>query len=114
MIDTLQQDIGFFFADFGVKATFAGGHEVTGIFDDGYLEINVGEAGQEGSQPEFHCPTKDLPANADEGDVLEIKGFNWRIKNLMQDATGITVLALERAPTAVSGNLLNANLNFNV
>jgi hypothetical protein len=93
-LDTITADLPEFFDDFGEIATFDNGFEVKGIFDNGYLEINVGEAGQEGRQPEFHCPSAALPAGVDEGTILTVGGRNWQVKNLMQDATGVTVMGL--------------------
>jgi hypothetical protein len=91
---TFAEDITTFFADFGVVATFTNGATATGIFDNGYLEINVGQSGQEGREPEFHLPSSGLPANTEEGDSLVIDGQTWYIKNLLQDATGVTILEL--------------------
>ena len=94
-LGTVANDMAYFFADFGIEATFSNGATTHGIFDRGYLEIAIGDAGQEGRNPEFHFPSKDLPTGYSEGDTITIDGKVWAIKNLLQDETGVTICELE-------------------
>lgn len=98
MTQTFADDIAGFYADFGVTGKFSDGSETTGIYDRAYLELNLGESGQESMRSEFHFPTQDLPKEYDEGDTIEIEGITYEIKNLRQDNTGVTIAELEITP----------------
>lgn len=42
------------------------------------------------------CRDSDLPADADEGDTLSVRGLDFTVRTIEPDGTGMTVLRLER------------------
>lgn len=85
--------------DFGVTATYtpSGGSPVSisGIFDSDYQEVDAGGGvGFAVKQPRFHTPTTNV-ASAAEGDTMTISGVSYVIRVVMEDGTGMTMLAIE-------------------
>lgn len=85
--------------DFGVTATYTptGGEAVSisGIFDNDYQEVDAGGGvGFAVRQPRFHTPTANV-ASAAEGDSLVVNGTTYVIRVVMDDGTGMTMLAIE-------------------
>ena len=62
--------------DFGVAATYRRGvtdSTVNGIFDNEFVQVEVGEVPYDSTEPVFYCRTADLPAGFTVGDRLTVK-----------------------------------------
>lgn len=86
--------------DFGISATYtpAGGSAVTisGIFDEDFIEVDAGGGvGVAMQQPRFLCRTADVSAARD-GDTMLVQGYNYNIRIVQDDGTGMTTLILEK------------------
>ena len=85
--------------DFGQSAVYtpSGGSSSTinGIFDagDGLVDLG-GRVGVTAGDPVFHCRTSDV-SSAAEGDALVTGGIDYTIRDVIDDATGMTDLMLE-------------------
>ena len=85
--------------DFGQSATYTpnGGSAstISGIFDagDGLVDLG-GRVGVTSGDPVFHCRTSDV-SSAAEGDALVTGGNDYTIRDVIDDATGMTDLMLE-------------------
>lgn len=87
---------------FAIVATlqFADGSEdkpVTGIFDEPYLNAQLGEYEVDDAQPRFTCKSTDVE-NASRGDALLLPdGRKFYVMTYpQQDGTGMSVLKLEK------------------
>lgn len=90
------EDLAPFFSvsEFGSNATLAG-VAVRGIFDNAYLQGDVGGAGMAGAQPMFSLATSDVPADP-VGASLVVNSTTYRVAAHEPDGTGVSVLMLER------------------
>lgn len=92
-------DLTAFFADFGVAATYTpasgAGTEITVLFDNEYVPMNLGGVEVESLGPAATCKTSDV-SGAAHGDTLTISGVVYNITGIHPDGTGITVLLLSR------------------
>ena len=89
--------------EFGQAATYtpvgAAAVELTGIFDNDWLDLDVeGEVGVASRSPRFVCRTSDL---ADAGGTtpdaaLVVAGVTYKIRVVKPDGTGMTELKLEK------------------
>ena len=75
--------------EFGVVATFDG-NDVTGIFDNEYVEVE----GIESKKPVFLCSTSDV-TTYNRGAVVVINSVNYSLITKEQDGTGVTLCILE-------------------
>lgn len=85
--------------EFGVTAqyTVQGGsaESVDGQFLSEDDVLPFGEIGVTSASPEFHCATSTLPAGADEGDMIVIKGKTYLVAaEIRDDGEGMSVLTL--------------------
>ena len=101
------EDLSLFFADFGVVATFAGGEQVVGIFDEPYARAEVGFMDAASSRPTFTLPTAALPAGPDwrsflSGEYgavdlrLSMRGADYLVVGHEPDGAGVSRLVLQR------------------
>lgn len=90
--------------DFGVTATYVPAHQgatalINGIFDNEYVEVDMGgEASVASRQPVFICRTADIAATSgggEEGDWLIIDEVSYKARDFKPDGTGMTVIVLE-------------------
>lgn len=90
------EDFASFFetGDFGVEAIYDGATAVRGIFDNGYAEALVGQAGVQGAQPQFLCAAADVDADPT-GKALVVDGTSYTVVRGEPDGTGVTRLVLE-------------------
>ena len=87
------------FADMAT-ITLAGGQvlEVAGIYDDPYLNAQLGEYQMDISEPRFTCRESDV-LGVGRGDVVAIGGKTYDVMTAPQsDGTGIAVLKLASPP----------------
>ena len=84
------------FATPGVIQFQAGGTRmVSGIFDDPYLNAQLGEVEQDTGRTRFSCVEGDL-AGVKRGDAIVIHGKTYAVMTYpQQDGTGLEVLELE-------------------
>lgn len=84
---------------FAVVVSFSAANvgNVNAIWDDGYLEVPIGDAGVESVQPMIHCRTADV-ANVSESSAMSYGGTNYTVKNIQPDGTGTSTLHLRKAP----------------
>jgi hypothetical protein len=95
-------------------ATFAGGEQVAGIFDEPYARGDVGMLSMADARPTFSLPTADIPApvlnwfsafiggasalpDAEPGAVdlrLVVRGRSYQVAEHQPDGTGMSVLIL--------------------
>lgn len=85
-------------ADFAVLATVTLHDETTrsvrGIFDDPYLNAQLGEYEMDTSRPRFHCKEADV-IGVLRGDQVEIAGRMFDVLTSAQpDGTGMAILEL--------------------
>jgi hypothetical protein len=92
----MVEDFAVFFAltEFATNASL-GGVAVRGIFDNGYLQGDVGGNGMAGAQPMFTLATSHVPASP-VGTSLVVNATNYRIAAHEPDGTGVSTLMLER------------------
>lgn len=99
-------------------ATFAGGKQVRGIFDDEHARGDVGMLSMADSRPTFRLLTTDIPPavrnwfslylNPDlsngESDAVDLRlvlrGVTYRVTEHEPDGTGMSTLVLEREKRA--------------
>lgn len=86
--------------DFAIEATVTpqGGvsRVITGIFDDPYLNTQIGEYEADASQPRLNCKAADV-ADLDARDAVEIDGQRYLMLTGPQfDGTGFAVLLLAK------------------
>lgn len=84
--------------EFATVATIELAHgetiEVTGIFDDPYLNAQLGEYEADTSQPRFTCKWTDV-LDVRRGDVARIDGQAYDVLSAAQpDGTGMALLSL--------------------
>jgi hypothetical protein len=83
--------------DFGVTATVTpnGGSasNITVIFDNEYIETDIGFAGVQSTQPKFLAKTTDVSSLA-EGDTAVINSTTYYIQTIQQDGTGMSEIFL--------------------
>lgn len=84
--------------DFGVKATIrlqdGGVRVVAGIFDDPYLNAQLGEYELDVSRPRFTCKEADV-IGVLRGDIVDIGGRTFDVLTTAQpDGTGMATLEL--------------------
>ncbi len=96
------EDLASFFDtdEFALAATYTlqggGASAVNGIFDDAFIEVEVGAGVPIGStDPQFKCRSADVPATAAEGDTLTASGTVYTVRIIEPDGTGSTRLTLE-------------------
>jgi len=77
------------------RVATVGGQSIEGIFDNAYLQGEVGGNGMAGAQPMFTLATSNVPANA-VGASLVVNATNYRIAAHEPDGTGVSTLMLER------------------
>jgi hypothetical protein len=85
--------------DFGTTATFTSPAlgSVSGIFDAETVEVDVGgDANILSAQPQFSCATSTITGTT-EGSTVTIAGTNYKVKDRLDDGTGMSVLTLELA-----------------
>ncbi len=94
------EDTRIFFdpADFGVVATITpavgAAYQVNGIFDDPYLNTQLGEYQVDTSQPRFTAAEPHLAA-VKRGDVLTIGGKQFDVlTNAQPDGTGLAIVQM--------------------
>ncbi len=75
-------------------AVFAGGLEVPVLFEDAYALGAVGPVGMAASQPQFDCPSADVPPGA-VGGVVVVGGAPYLIAQVMPGVSGMTRVLLE-------------------
>lgn len=79
-------------ADFGTEAVLNDGERFNCIFDADYVEA----LGMASSGPQALCRSIDV-AGAKRDDRFEVAGSLFRVVNIEQDGTGMTVVRLARA-----------------
>jgi len=78
-------------------------HQITAIFDAEYqmLTSPLVDGGVEGSGPQIHCRTSDIPSGAAHGDAIAVTDpdtlamSNFVAVEFMHDGTGMTVVRLQ-------------------
>lgn len=92
----MVEDLSVFFhaSEFASAATLAG-VSVRGVFDNGYLQGDVGGNGMAGAQPMFTLATSDVPTSP-VGASLVVNATSYRIAAHEPDGTGVSMLMLER------------------
>ena len=89
-------------------ATFAGGEQVLGIFDEPHLRADVGYMDAASTRPSFTLPTAAIPDGpswrsffaGEDGPVdlrLQINGVDYRVIEHEPDGSGVSRLLLQRA-----------------
>lgn len=99
-----------------VVATFAGGEQVSGIFDDAHARGDVGMLAMADSRPTFTLLTADIPLavrnwfvlylnpglSNEEPDAVDLRlvlrGVTYRVTEHEPDGTGMSTLVLKREP----------------
>lgn len=98
-VETLN-DRTLLLADFGITATVtpSGGSasDITVIFDNEYIDVDIGEAGVQSTQPKFICKTTDV-SSLTEGDTAVINSTTYYIQIIQQDGTGFSEVFLRVA-----------------
>lgn len=94
------EDLGEFLDvdEFATEATITlqggGTLQVTGIYDDPYLNAELGEYDMDTSRPRFTCAESAVPGVA-RGDTIEIGGTTYDVMSAPQsDGTGMAMLDL--------------------
>lgn len=86
--------------DFGVTATVtpSGGasSNIKVIFDNEYIEADIGYAGVQSTQPKFIAQSTDV-SSLTEGDSVVINSTNYFIQTIQQDGTGMSEVFLRVA-----------------
>lgn len=86
-------------AEFATQAILAG-VSVSGIFDNGNAQGNVGLAGMATTQPTYVLPTASAVGSV-VGNTLQLGsylgGTTYRVAEQLPDGTGLTTLVLEAA-----------------
>lgn len=86
--------------DFGVTATVtpSGGSasNISVIFDNEYVETDIGYAGVQSTQPKFIARSTDV-SSLTEGDTAVINSTNYYIQTIQQDGTGMSEVYLRVA-----------------
>jgi hypothetical protein len=94
------EDRTLLLADFGITATVtpSGGSasDITVIFDNEYIDVDIGEAGVQSTQPKFICKTTDV-SSLTEGDTAVINSITYYIQIIQQDGTGFSEVFLRVA-----------------
>jgi len=94
------EDRTLLLADFGITATVtpSGGSasDITVIFDNEYIDVDIGEAGVQSTQPKFLCKTTDV-SSLTEGDTAVINSTTYYIQTIQQDGTGMSEVFLRVA-----------------
>lgn len=94
------EDRTLLLADFGITATVtpSGGSasDITVIFDNEYIDVDIGEAGVQSTQPKFLCKTIDV-SSLTEGDTAVINSTTYYIQTIQQDGTGMSEVFLRVA-----------------
>lgn len=88
--------------EFAVSATIrlqdGGTRVITGIFDDPYLNAELGEYEADTSRPRLTCKEVDV-VGVGRGDFVEINGETFDVMTSAQpDGTGMALLELARPP----------------
>lgn len=102
MIESNADKLAFFNTqEFGVTSKITSDSsgiecDVVGIFDNQYLNLDLGAGSVSTSELQFMCRTSDV-SHVTQGDKLELDGVNYEITDLQNDGTGMTVLKLHRA-----------------
>lgn len=100
-IESAQDRLGFLELDeFGVTSIITSSSsgqefEVVGIFDNTYLNLDLGMGSVSTSEPQFMCRTEDVTCIT-QGDTLVIDSVSWKITDVQHDGTGMTVLKLHK------------------
>jgi len=91
-------------ADFGQSVTFSPGATfpnrndetavITGIFDNGFVEVIGDEANSYATRPTLVCRTADV-LNAARNSMVEFSDLVYKVAQVQPDGTGITELILE-------------------
>lgn len=94
-----ERAIFFSISDFADAGTYtpAGGSAATvnGIFDKDYALSDLGgSVGISSNDPRFICLTSDVSSAAN-GDQIVVRSVTYIIRQVEDDGTGITTLALE-------------------
>ena len=94
------EDFDVYLEDFGVTVSVTSGvgapFSVTGIYNNGYAGIALGEVEMEGANPQIQCKASDV-SNMVNGDALTVNGTNYTVVNQQPDGTGWMVLELHEA-----------------
>ncbi len=94
------EDLDIFLADFGVTVNVTSGvgapFTFTGIYDNGYAGIALGEVEMEGTDPQVQCKSADIASMAN-GDALTVNSINYTVNNIRPDGTGWTFIELHEA-----------------
>jgi len=68
--------------------------DVRGIFTDFYIELGVGRAGQDSSDPTLRLQTAEIP-NATEGDSITVNGTAYLVGTPKPTGHGETIIDLK-------------------
>ena len=69
---------------------------VNGVFDEGYVVVDVGGQVQVANvAPQLQCATSDV-SSADKGDAITVNSVAYTVAEVHPDGTGVTTLILER------------------
>lgn len=87
--------------DFGVTGTYTpqvgSAFSLNGIFDEAYFAVDIGAGVPvEGARPRFLCRTADLPSPPKHGDALTVPAGSYLVREIHDDATGMTELTIEK------------------
>lgn len=71
--------------------------DIEGIHDrPAAVQQGLADAGTVEVTAMFTCRTSDLPPGAGPGDSLIVDGYNYHVRAVLPDGTGMTYLELER------------------
>ncbi len=94
------EDFDAYLAEFGVTVSVTSGvgapFSFTGIYDNGYATIALGEVEMEGTNPMIQCKESDVSSMVN-GDALTVNSTNYTVINQRPDGTGWMVLELHEA-----------------
>lgn len=76
-------------------ATFDGGSEVAGIFDQPYAQSDIGSMGFESTRPTFKLPSNGIPSDV-VGRSVTVRGASYQVVSHEPDGTGMSTLVLEQ------------------
>jgi len=92
-----EDDVAAMLEDFGVSVVLKPGlsdtSTVTAIFDKEQEIVNVQTGEIIGSSPALTCESADVSALV-KGDSVTVGGTTYKIKGILNDGTGVTILQL--------------------
>lgn len=73
-----------------------GGIDINAVFSNGSDPANNGSAGFEATQPALLCETADIPVGTTDGTAVIANGSNYRVAEIHNDGSGMSVIELKK------------------